>query len=216
MPTDPANLAAKARADSSGDGGTRALFRDAKNGDRGAFGRIVLQFQDRIYNTLLRLVGDADEARDLTQESFAKALAKISSFRGDSQPFTWLYRIALNLGLTHLSKNKRRRTFSLDAVSNPLGRRSDDQASALMDRIEQQRLDSPGDAALRRERQQQVLSALGRIDPQNRALLVLRDIDGLDYQAMADVLEMPLGTLKSKLFRARLALREELKSYWTE
>lgn len=215
MPVEPRNSAKRSQLDAAA--AERALFRDAQSGDRGAFGKIVSTFQDRVYNSMLRLVGDSEEARDLTQESFVKALSKISTFRGDAQPFTWLYRIAMNLGLTHLSNHKRRRTFSLDHQSNgAAARRNDDQAASLLDRIEQSKVDSPSEAALRRERQQQVLAALGRLDPANRALLVLRDVDGMDYQAMADVLEMPLGTLKSKLFRARLALREELKPYWAE
>lgn len=192
------------------------LFRQAQAGDRGAFGQIVLLFQDRLYNAILRMVGDGDEARELTQETFTRALVKIDSFRGEAQPYTWLFRIAVNLSISQLRKIQRHRTFSLDhgaAGGNGRARTGDDQAAALVDRIAEQRAESPDEAALRRERSQQVLEALGRLDAEYRAVLVMRDVEGFDYQQMADVLSLPLGTLKSRLFRARLALRDELKSY---
>src|SRR5262245_23269769 len=90
------------------------LFRKAQAGDRAAFGQIVVLFQDRLYNAILRMVGDSDEARELTQETFTRALVKIDSFRGEAQPYTWLFRIAVNLSISQLRKVQRRRTFSLD------------------------------------------------------------------------------------------------------
>jgi RNA polymerase sigma-70 factor (ECF subfamily) len=190
------------------------LFRKAQQGDRAAFGQIVVLYQDRLYNAILRIVGDRDEARELTQETFTRALMKIDSFRGEARPYTWLFRIAVNLAISQLRKTQRHRTFSLDAPRDN-GRRnsSDDQASALVDRMAQTRDEDPAQSVENRERNQQVLAALGRIDAEHRAVLVLRDIEGFDYQQMAHVLNLPLGTLKSRLFRARLALRDELKSY---
>src|SRR6185437_6897507 len=94
--------------------------------------------------------------------------------------------------------------------------RGEDQASALLDRISADRKDEqsrPDQDLERRERNEKVLDALGRLDPEYRAVLVMRDIEGFDYQQMADVLGLPLGTLKSRLFRARLALRDELRPY---
>ncbi len=181
------------------------LFRRAQTGDRGAFGQLAIRLQDRLYNAILRVVGDREEARELTQEAFVKALTKIESFRGDSQPFTWMFRIGVNLAISHLRKVQRRRTFSLDAPRNG----SDDQASALVDRLAGDG-ESPTEAIERRETQQQVLVALGQLDAEYRAILVMRDIEDMDYQQMANVLDIPLGTLKSKLFRARLAMREQM------
>lgn len=181
------------------------LFRRAQTGDRGAFGQLAIRLQDRLYNAILRVVGDREEARELTQEAFVKALTKIESFRGDSQPFTWMFRIGVNLAISHLRKVQRRRTFSLDATRNG----SDDQASALVDRLAGDG-ESPTEAIERRETQQQVLVALGQLDAEYRAILVMRDIEDMDYQQMANVLDIPLGTLKSKLFRARLAMREQM------
>jgi RNA polymerase sigma-70 factor (ECF subfamily) len=171
-----------------------------------------------VYNAVLRTVGDVDDARELTQETFTRALGKIDSFRGEAQPYTWLFRIALNLSISRLRQVRRHRTFSLDAPcperDNGRARQGDEQAAALAQRVaDRDGAAGPSEQAERRERDQAVLSALGRLDPEYRAVLVMRDIEGFDYQQMADVLGLPLGTLKSRLFRARLALRDELKTY---
>ena len=190
------------------------LLRKAQSGDRAAFGQLVIHFQDRLFNAVLRLVGDPEEARELTQEAFTRALVKIDSFRGDAAPYTWLFRIAVNLAISQLRKVQRRRVFSLDRPSgNGAAQTEHDQASTLVDRVAQARGDDPAQLAENHERDQHVLAALGRLDAEYRAVLVMRDIEGFDYQQMADVLSLPLGTLKSRLFRARLALRDELRSY---
>jgi RNA polymerase sigma-70 factor (ECF subfamily) len=200
-----------------------ALLNRAKAGDRGAYGQIVLMYQDRLYNAVVRLVGDREEARDLAQEAFARGLEKIDSFRGDAAPYTWLFRIAVNLAISQLRKVQRNRVFSLDRPSpnGQSGRNgrysSDDQASGLIDRVARDRTEpDPHQRVEGRERDEAVLAALGRLDAEYRAVLVMRDIEGFDYQQMADVLGLPLGTLKSRLFRARLALRDELKAYMRE
>lgn len=192
-------------------------MRQAREGDRAAYGQIVKSCQDRLYNALVRLVGDRDEAQELTQEAFTRGLMKIQSFRGAAAPYTWLFRIAMNLAISQLRKDRRHRVFSLDRPSGANGTArsvdSDDQAAGLMDRVARDPAPLPPEQLERRERDQQVLAALGRLEADHRAVLVMRDIEGFDYQQMADILEMPLGTLKSRLFRARLALREQLKGY---
>jgi RNA polymerase sigma-70 factor (ECF subfamily) len=210
-----------------------ALLQRAQQGDRGAYGQIVLLYQDRLYNAVLRLVGDREEARELTQEAFTRGLEKIETFRGDAGPYTWLFRIAVNLAISQLRKVQRTRTFSLDRPGPRLaggsgsngryasggGGGAEDQASGLIDRVARDgggREMNPAAQAEGRERDQAVLTALGRLDAEYRAVLVMRDIEGFDYQQMADVLGLPLGTLKSRLFRARLALRDELKAYMAE
>lgn len=189
----------------------------AREGDRAAYGQVVRACQDRLYNAVLRLVGDREEAQELTQEAFTRGLMKIESFRGDSGPYTWLFRIAMNLAISQLRKVRRHRVFSLDRPSNAGGSRrpaeSDDQAAGLVDRMARDPADSPPEQLEKRERHQQVLAALGRLEDEYRAVLVMRDIEGFDYRQMAEILDMPLGTLKSRLFRARLALREQLKGY---
>ena len=195
------------------------LLKKAQLGDRGAYGKLVALYQDRLYNAILRIVGDHDEARELAQETFTRGLDKLDGFRGEASPYTWLFRIATNLAISRLRKVQRHRTFSLDRPSGDSGYGSggnggsnDDQASSLMNRMASTDA-TPADEMLKRERDQQVLAALGRLDAEYRAVLVMRDIEGFDYQQMADVLGLPLGTLKSRLFRARLALRDELKAY---
>jgi RNA polymerase sigma-70 factor, ECF subfamily len=187
----------------------------ARAGDRSAYGQIVLLYQDRLYNALLRMVGETEEARELTQETFARGLENLSTFRGDSGAYTWLFRIGMNLAITQLRRSQRRRTFSLDAGGGGNGQHrigGDSQAAGLVDRIASAEA-QPHQVLEKREQAQIVLDALGRLDPEYRAVLVMRDIESMDYRRMADVLEMPLGTLKSRLFRARLALRDELASY---
>ncbi len=192
------------------------LLRRSRAGDRGAYGQLVVLYQDRLYNAVLRLVGDRDEAAELTQEAFMRGLNALDSFRGESAPYTWLFRIAVNLSISRLRKVHRHRVFSLDQPGAGNGRKSQDQASGLVDRMKSESTASPLAAVEQRERAEQVVAALGRIDPEYRAVLVMRDVEGFDYQQMADVLALPLGTLKSRLFRARIALRDELKSYMSK
>lgn len=193
-----------------------AMLRKAQAGDRAAYGQLVVLYQDRLYNAVLRLVGDRDEALELTQEAFTRGLMKLDTFRGDASPYTWLFRIGVNLAISQLRKTQRGRVFSLDRPG-PSGNgrygEAGDQATGLLDRVARDTAAPPDQRAEHRERDQMVLSALGRLDPEYRAVLVMRDIEGFDYQQMADVLGLPLGTLKSRLFRARMALRDELKAY---
>jgi RNA polymerase sigma-70 factor (ECF subfamily) len=187
------------------------LIAKARTGDRWAYGQIVLLFQNRLYNAMLRMVGQPEEARELTQETFARGLEKIDTFRGEASPYTWLFRIGVNLAITQLRRSQHRRTFSLDGAIGDADPRQT-QASALVDRLASGD-PQPSQIAEKREEHQMVLDALGRLDPEYRAVLVMRDIEGFNYQQMADALAMPLGTLKSRLFRARLALRDELAPY---
>ncbi len=194
------------------------LLKRSRNGDRGAFGQLVVLYQDRLFNAIVRLVGDRDEAAELTQETFTRSLESLGTFRGESAPYTWLFRIGMNLSISRLRQMQRHRVFSLDrpgagpSSGNGHTDRREDQASALIDRVRQS---SPGPSAMleQRERAEQVVAALGRVEPEYRAVLIMRDVEGFDYQQMAEVLGLPLGTLKSRLFRARIALRDELKVY---
>ena len=101
-PPEPINLAARREIE---------LLRKAQQGDRASYGELVVAYQDRLYNAVLRLVGDFDEARELTQEAFTRGLMKLDSFRGDASPYTWLFRIAVNLAISHLRKVQRHRVF---------------------------------------------------------------------------------------------------------
>jgi RNA polymerase sigma-70 factor (ECF subfamily) len=139
---------------------------------------------------------------------------KLDDFRGDSQPYTWLFRIAVNLSISRLRKVQRHRVFSIDGHDPHHGQENGElpRGDQLVNRLASQ-TPQPLEAMEKHERDEQVLAALGRLDTEYRAILVMRDIEGFDYQQMASVLDLPLGTLKSRLFRARLALRDELKGY---
>jgi RNA polymerase sigma-70 factor, ECF subfamily len=209
----PAPGALGAEVVGGGVSGELELIRKAQGGDRGAYGRLVMLYQDRLYNAIVRMVGDREEAREMAQETFTRGLAKIDGFRGDASPYTWLFRIATNLCISRLRKIQRRRTFSLEGADARNGSEGEEQASSLLDRVKPDPGPGPDEELERRERGEHVVAALGRLDPEYRAVLVMRDVEGFDYQQMADVLGLPLGTLKSRLFRARLALRDELKPY---
>ena len=183
-------------------------MRRAQAGDRKALAEMVAAWQDRIYNTMRKMAGDEQEAMDLTQEAFGRAIERLESFRGESAPFSWMYRIAMNVALGRLRQKKSRRTVTASCHDR------EGQGEGVLERSADA---SPGPAERveSRERGQLVREALQRLDEQQRALLVMRDVDGMDYQQIAELLVTPLGTIKSRIFRARLALRDELKDYMT-
>ena len=202
--------------DTASASGELELLDRARQGDRSAYGQIVGMFQDRLFNAVLRITGNADSAADVTQEAFTRGLTKIENFRGEAGIYTWLFRIAMNLAISDIRKDKRHRTFSIDQPDALPGSGTENQAQGLIGRLSDDRSVQPLEKMEQQERHDQLLAALGRIDPEDRSLLVMRDIEGFDYKQMTTVLDMPLGTLKSRLFRARLALRDELKKYFEE
>jgi RNA polymerase sigma-70 factor (ECF subfamily) len=165
-------------------------------GQSAAFGYLVEKYQERLYNTVVHVVGNAEDAKDVVQEAFVQAFLKLASFRGASAFYTWLYRIALNVAATH----RRRRRAMCSAEQARLGDGGPPTASQSPSRhIEQE------------ECRRQVRRAIGRLDEDYRAVLVLREIDGCCYETIAEIVEVPVGTVRSRLHRARLQLREELK-----
>lgn len=165
-------------------------------GDTAAFGRLVGLYQDRLYNSLLRVVGSSEDARDLVQDAFVQAFLKLETFRGSSAFYTWLYRIAFNLAMSHA--RKQRKLTSLDGVKACCGSEPVDGQPA------------PEAAALRREQIDLVHAALAELSVEYRQILVLREMEGCRYDEIAKILELPVGTVRSRLFRARLQLRDQL------
>ena len=196
------------------DAEARAAFLEARHGRKSAYGTIVRLYHDRIYNAVYRLVRHHDDAAELTQDAFAKGFEKLDEFRGDSGPYTWLFRIAVNGALSSLRKGKRRKTLSLDQSDVGGWKTSYGDSRKPADRVADAGY-TPDEAAELNENQIAVLEALGRVGNEQRALLVMRDLEGFDYEQMADVFGVPLGTLKSRLFRARAALREQLQSHFS-
>lgn len=166
-------------------------------GDKGAFGQLVVKYQDRLFNMLTHVVGSPDDALDVAQEAFVQAFVKLESFRGSAAFYTWLYRIAFNQAIT--SRRRARPVASIDQA------RSNSGAEPLDPGAE------PGERLLQQERIGQVRAALASLREEHRAILVLREIDGCCYETIAEILDMPVGTVRSRLHRARLQLREKLQ-----
>jgi RNA polymerase sigma-70 factor (ECF subfamily) len=183
-----------------------------QSGDLAALDVLITRYQDRLYNALLRMVGNAEDARDLTQETFLRALSAISSFRGSSRIYTWLFRIGMNLAM-----NQRRRNRREKSLCDPRGDHDpavSPQAETLLQRAAERAEPLPDCEVEQAERHELVRRALGLLEPPQRAIIVLRDIEGLDYHQIAEVLEVAVGTVKSRLHRARMALRERLAPYF--
>ena len=169
----------------------------ALGGDKEAFGLLVERYQDRVFNTLVRVLGNRDDARDIVQDAFVQAFVKLDSFRGDAKFYTWLYRIAMNLALSH--RRRRRPAASLDAAKENVGEEPvAQQPTAAQELIE-------------RERAEQLQLALLQLNDRHRQILVLRELEGFSYETISEILELPVGTVRSRLFRARLQLKEQLQ-----
>lgn len=185
------------------------LIEKVKGGQTEVYGTLVRKYQDRVFNTCWRICGHLEDARDLTQEAFLKAFEGLRSFRRQSGFYTWVFRIAVNLALTHRRSAQRRRAASLD--QNPdlgaTGRQADGLAKWAGERSDE---GDPAQAASDAELQRSVIRALQGLEDDYRAVVVLRDIEGLDYQAIGEILDIPAGTVKSRLHRARMALRQAI------
>lgn len=174
------------------------LIDRAKLGDREGFEQLVERYQDRLVRAIKNDVGCPFTAEDIVQEAFVKAFTGLHSFQQHSRFYTWLYRIAINQRISHYRKNSRP-CFSLEAVDE----------SRLSHRVDPQ--GSPDDIAERKESRQQVRDALARLADQHRKILLLRDYEQFDYRTISEILNIQLGTVRSRLHRARSALKDELK-----
>ena len=183
------------------------LVEQSQQGDMAAFGQLVAKYQDKVYNTCWRISGNREDAADLTQEAFCKALASIGGFQRRSGFYTWVFRIAVNLAIVHRRRAKREMTIAADE-NNPMP--MDQQAANLMRKTGRGNPPTPPAEAQSREVQALVARAVDELDDDYRAVVVLRDIEGFDYGHIAEVLEVPTGTVKSRLHRGRMALRERL------
>ncbi|NOX59242.1 MAG: sigma-70 family RNA polymerase sigma factor [Planctomycetes bacterium] len=182
------------------------LVRQVQAGEASAFTTLVTKYQDRVFNACYRICGHRDDAGDLTQEAFMKAFQSIDGFHGKSAFYTWVFRIAVNLSLSWRRKQHVRRAISLDDTEGGPG--EGDQA--LKTTIASDQPHDPSRALAASENERRVANALSELDPDQRVAVVLRDIEGMDYQNIADTLEVAVGTVKSRIYRGRLALRELL------
>jgi RNA polymerase sigma-70 factor (ECF subfamily) len=187
-------------------GADAALVARLKRGERAAYEELIATYQTVVYGLAYRLLGDPEEARDVAQETFLKAYRHIGTFRGECAVKTWLYRMAVNQASNQRRWWRRRRrgeTVSLDA---PVGDSTATLADALAgsDR-------SPEQVALGRERQRLLMAALESLKHDYRAAVVLRDIEELSYEEIAEALGVPVGTVKSRIARGREELRRRLE-----
>ncbi len=172
------------------------LIAETLAGHSAAFGQLVSKYQDRLYNTLVHITGHADEAYDVVQDAFVQAYLKLSSFERQAAFYTWLYRIAFNVAISR--KRRRRVTQSLDHQRQESGWEPTSNHSEPMHELEAQ------------ETVAQVRAAINRLSEEFRAVLVLREINGYCYETISEMLDLPIGTVRSRLHRARLELRDYL------
>jgi RNA polymerase sigma-70 factor (ECF subfamily) len=176
--------------------GDDKLVKRAKKGDSRAFDLLVLKYQGRVAQLISRYLNNAAEVEDVTQEAFIKAYRALPNFRGDSAFYTWLYRIAANAAKNHLVALGRRPTsdMALDdsEVFDVPGRLKDHQ--------------SPDEVIMGQELEVLISRTIEELPVELRAALTLREFEGLSYEEIADVLECPIGTVRSRIFRAREAI----------
>src|SRR5262249_28777052 len=156
-------------------------------GDPAAFGVLVRRYQDRLYNTVFRLVGNAEDAQDVVQEAFLNAYQSLEGFKGDSLFFTWLYRIAVNAAISF--KRKRRVVIPIDAA-----RGGEPRTPQGVEPPDPSELSRPGHALEQEEEERRIQQALSRLSPEHRAVLILKDMEGQKYETMAEILQVPIGT----------------------
>ena len=173
------------------------------------FRRIIADNYDRVYNVVYRLLSDPEEAADLTQDTFVNAYRAWDAFRGESQVYTWLYRIAVNLTKNRLERQGRINRAEGASLDAPL---EGDEQNELYVQIHDSSL-APEKLAENRELQQYLAHCVARLRHDYREVIVLRDYQGFSYNEMADILDCSLQAVKSRLFRARSALRDKLELY---
>lgn len=178
------------------------LVNRSKIGDIEAFEELISKYQKRVFNIVLRIVGNADEAEDVSQEVFLKVFKSIAGFKGNSSFYTWLYRITINECMDFIKKRKKTAAYSLDA---PLETDEDELKKEVEDKSE-----STEDKVERKEVREYIVKALMTLTAEYRSVIVLRDIQGFSYEEIAHILKCPEGTVKSRINRARSELKNRL------
>lgn len=186
----------------------RILVGRARQGDRTAFEGLIDLYQDRVYNLSFRLTGQEAKAWDLSQEAFMRAFKAIKDFKGESSFYTWIYRIVLNLHLNQeqsLQGKMEKRALSINYSKEENGR------PILQEAISNRSVGNPSEETLRKEREQAVQAGIAALPANYRQVVLLRDMEGLSYEEIADMLSLPVGTVRSRLHRAREELKQRLK-----
>ena len=181
------------------------LIQRCQQGEREAFDPLVLRYQGQAFAVALRMLGDYNEAKDVTQEAFVRAYQAIGSFRSEAKFSTWLLTIVTNLCRNRRRWWARRKRYVITSLDDPVETEEGSVAQEIEDPSP-----TPADEAQRTELKQQLAAALGDLDEDSRAVVVLRDVQGLSYEEIAQVLRCRVGTVKSRLNRARLRLKAML------
>jgi RNA polymerase sigma-70 factor (ECF subfamily) len=181
----------------------KKLVKRVQRGDKGAFDLLVLKYQHKIVNLVMRYVRDPELALDITQEAFIKAYRALPRFRGDSAFYTWMYRIAVNTAKNHLAAQRRR----------PMNVELDFQDPDQYDLHAQlKETDTPEAISLSNELKETVENAIAALPEDLRTAIILRELEGMSYEEIAQTMECPVGTVRSRIFRARDAISKKIGS----
>jgi RNA polymerase sigma-70 factor (ECF subfamily) len=180
------------------------LVERVQGGDKRAFDVLVLKYQHKIVKLVMRYVRDQSEALDVTQEAFIKAYRALPKFRGDSAFYTWLYRIAINSAKNHIVAKKRRpMEYDLDLQ----------ESGGYETHAQLHDTDSPERIAQREELRESLQTAIDTLPEELRVAIILREIDGMSYEEISGAMDCPVGTVRSRIFRARDALDKAIRTY---
>ena len=181
----------------------KKLVKRVQKGDKGAFDLLVLKYQHKIVNLVMRYVRDPELALDITQEAFIKAYRALPRFRGDSAFYTWMYRIAVNTAKNHLAAQRRRpMDVELDL--------QDPEQYDLHAKLKE--TDTPEGVTLSNELRATVERAIAALPEDLRTAIILRELEGMSYEEIAQTMECPVGTVRSRIFRARDAISKKVGS----
>jgi len=179
------------------------LVERAQRGDKKAFELLVVKYQRKLARLLSRFVRDASEVEDVTQEAFIKAYRALPSFRGDSAFYTWLYRIGINTAKNYLV-SLGRRAPTVTGVDS-------EEAEGIEEGDQLRDLNTPENQMMTRQLAETVNHALQELPEELRTAITLREIDGMSYEEIAQIMSCPIGTVRSRIFRAREAIAERLR-----
>jgi RNA polymerase sigma-70 factor (ECF subfamily) len=179
------------------------LVERVQRGDKAAFDLLVVKYQRKIFRLLSRMIRDPGEVEDVAQEAFIKAYRALPNFRGDSAFYTWLYRIAINTAKNWLVSQGRRAPTTTEADI--------EEAETFDDGEHLRDLNTPDSMLLTRQVADAVNRAIERLPEDLRTAIVLRELEGLSYEEIAESMNCPIGTVRSRIFRAREAIAEELR-----
>jgi len=187
----------------------KVLVQQCQAGDTDALERLIIKYKDRLYNAVFRICGNPENAAELTQDAFVKIIENLHRFQARSAFYTWCFRIAVNLTLNFCRRRVHTEMSSLDAETPG---DSEQAKTALRSYLADSTVRDPADIAQSKEQVDLIVRAINNLDVDHKAIIILRDIEGMDYAQIAVVLDVELGTVKSRLARARANLRANLEA----